>query len=211
LGRVTIRESWRGIAVLICGPLIFIRRPAVRIPLFAIVALFALRAQPGMAADANAACAFDRAAMLAQDLDTFDQGPDGWRRLERESACVGIAADLIADYREAHPELRQHFDSYLLTWHEGQLRASSGQNEQAAALFAQSRLTQEPMFQGWNLYVDGTLAFLRKDGEGLRRARDGVAALAEPVNLDVLDGLLRCIDKPYSEAYGPCRAPRPAR
>ncbi|WP_338763588.1 hypothetical protein [Massilia sp. METH4] len=181
----------------------------MRTLLLAMLTLFALRPQPAQAADAE--CAFDRAAMLAQDLASFDQGPDGWRKLERKPACVGVAADLIADYRSAHPELRQHFDAYLLYWHEGQVRAVVGQYAQAEPLFAKSRLPQEPMFQAWNLYVDGTLAFLRKDGDALRRARDGVASLAQPLNLDVLDGLLRCLDKSYSEAYGPCRASRSAQ
>jgi hypothetical protein len=39
-------------------------------------------------------------------------------------------------------------------------------------------------------------------------ARD--VTLAWPPNLDVLDRLLTCFDRPYREAYGDCRPETPA-
>jgi hypothetical protein len=183
--------------------------------LAAALALLALCAD-ARAADAPAgataspnACAIDRSRLLAQDLDTFDQGPDGWRGvLSAGDLCV---ADLIADYRKTHPEVRDNPDSYLLYWHEGQYRAFAGQYQQAQALFEQSRMPPDhPIGRMWNLYVDGSVAFLRQDRPALLKARTALAALPpetyrpmpQPMNLDVLDGLIGCLGKSYTEAYG---------
>lgn len=57
----------------------------------------------------------------------------------------------------------------------------------------------------WNDYVAATLAFLNKDADKLRLHRDKIAN--GPVwngvraNLNVVNALLNCIDKPYSFAY----------
>lgn len=81
----------------------------------------------------------------------------------------------------------------------------------------------------WNLYVDGTIAFLTQDRSGLEAATDSLAAIEvsesekeerrrflednpditmrdgfvdEPAFLSVLAGLLNCFGQPYSAAYG---------
>jgi len=62
-----------------------------------------------------AACTYDRAAMLALDEQAFDQDmAGGWRPLSGRG-CHREAADLIRDWRDAHPgRLRR---PYLLFWH----------------------------------------------------------------------------------------------
>lgn len=161
-------------------------------------------------------CAYDRAALLALTEDKFDQDlTGGWRKLADEG-CTVEAADLIAAYRDA--AARQH--PQLLMWHEGQLRAILGQNDRAIALFAKSYEPVDRDRIGWNHYVGGTIAFLRHDRPALAAARKALAAiprpanppmmvmngkrvpLAWPPNLNVLDGFLKCFDRPYREAYG---------
>jgi len=161
-------------------------------------------------------CSYDRPAVMALDQDAFDQNDKGgWRALQMRG-CMAEAADLIRDYREA--KSRPH--PSILFWHEGQLRAMLGQTDAAIALFGQARQPAADDDFGWNLYVDGTIAFLRHDRPALQRARDTLAALPPPrsliatrpdgskvkidwpPNLDVLDGFLKCFGRPYRQAYG---------
>jgi len=53
---------------------------------------------------------------------------------------------------------------------------------------------------GWNHYVDGSIAFLRRDRRGLDAARQRLAASVNPANLHVLDGLQRGWRRPYGRA-----------
>lgn len=169
-------------------------------------------------------CRYDRAAMLALDYDAFDQDmAGGWRGLSNRG-CTAEAANLIRDWRTAHgsdaPDVR------LLFWHEGQMRVEIGQKQQAIALFERSRKPAEiDRGWGWNLYVDGTIAFLRGDRSGLERARAALAALPRPPelaqtvgpdgkpiklqwprNLNMLDGFRRCWNQPYRQALA-CAVP----
>ncbi|MBO9498130.1 MAG: hypothetical protein J7496_06660 [Novosphingobium sp.] len=165
----------------------------------------------------HANCTYDRAAMLAMDYAEFDQDPaSGWRALPAEGCDLEIA-DLIGDWRTQHESTDP-----ILYWHEGQVRAVAGQIARAIELFERSHEAIDPF--GWNLYVDGSVAFLRRDRAALQAARDELAALPRPedwpplgmdgkpadvgwpMNLDFLDGFLRCWDEPYKIAYD---CPRP--
>jgi len=163
-------------------------------------------------------CRHDRATMLALPLDRFDQDmAGGWRALSARG-CDAQAADLIRDWRAANPVDPQR--AGMLAWHEGQLRANAGQTAEAIALFERARKTpQEDAGFGWNLYVDGSVAFLRRDRAALDAARAKLAVLPRPagyaprradgtpatvrwpMNLGVLDGFRRCWDRPYKVAY----------
>jgi len=180
---------------------------------------FALQAAP-----APDPCQVDRRASLALGQDAFDQDMNGgWRALAERPGCEGAAADLVRDYR-ALSEARIH----ILYWHEGQLRANIGQYPEAIRLMEQSRKPEDRF--GWNPYVDATVAFLRGDRAALVAARDRLAALPRPpgfedrvmaggfrrtwpLNLMVVDGLVRCFGRPYHEAYGSpaCRNPAAAQ
>ncbi len=169
-------------------------------------------------------CHYDRAAMLALEQRAFDQDmTGGWRGLSNRG-CTAEAADLLRDWRSAHPS--DGPDAGILFWHEGQLRAEMGQTAQAIALFERSRKpVEKDRTWGWNLYVDGSIAFLRGDRAGLERARAALAVLPKPpelanmvgpdgkpttvrwpMNLHVLDGFLRCWGQSYHDAYG-CAVP----
>lgn len=171
-------------------------------------------------------CEVERARLFKLNQQEFDQDMvGGWRALSARPGCVLAAADLIRDYRKVHS-----LEESILYWHEGQLRASGGQTEQSAVLLARSR---EPKgdASGWNEYVDATLAFLRKDRATFDDAWHRLAAIPAPgvmkdgyfdaqmadgtamkirwpINIDVVEGLAQCFDKPYRLAYGTdCRAP----
>lgn len=167
----------------------------------------------------TAACTYDRLRLMALDQRAFDQDmAGGWRTLAM-AGCDREAADLIRDWRTAHAEIEPRHRS-ILYWHEGQLRANAGDTAAAIALFERSRKTDaEDAGFGWNLYVDGSVAFLRRDRTGLDAARDRLAVLPRPagldprgpdgkpvairwpMNLNVLEGFQRCWDQPYKQAY----------
>lgn len=183
------------------------------------VVAFALSAAGASAMPAD--CAFDREALLKLDYRQFDQDPrGGWRPLASKG-CDREAADLIRDWRLQNKDRR-----YILFWHEGQNRAFDGDYEAALSLFEQSRRPAEDRI-GWNFYVDGSVAFLRGDMAKLQAARASLAQMPKPldwdtmkgadgkplnakwpVNLNVLDGFIRCWGKRYRDAYG-CPHPAP--
>jgi hypothetical protein len=174
-------------------------------------------------ATGNPDCAYDRAAMMALPQQAFDQDlTGGWRGLSMRG-CEAEAADLIRDWRDAN---KPEQNIGILYWHEGQLRANLGQNDAAIALFERSRKTvEEDRGMGWNLYVEGSIAFLRRDRAAFDRAYAALAVLPKPagfeprgpdgkpialrwpMNLNVLDGFARCWDKSYKEAYATCATP----
>lgn len=168
-------------------------------------------------------CGYDRAEMMALSQNAFDQNMNGgWRALSMRG-CEAEAADLIRDWREANaPEA----NASILYWHEGQLRANLGQSAAAIMLFERSRKSVvEDRGMGWNLYVDGSIAFLRHDRSAFDASRAALAALPKPagfdprgpdgkpvaipwpMNLNVLDGFARCWNKPYKQAYETCATP----
>lgn len=182
------------------------------------------------AAMAQGACSYDKAGMLALNEDAFDQdlanGGGGWRAVGNVPGCEIAAAGLLQAYRAKHRHA-----SPILAWHEGQMRASAGQYEQAIPLLELDRKPREQDKAGWNAYVDATVAFLRRDKAALVKAREVLASVPYPEgaglpplkdgyfelpappgqptgrmrwppNIEAVDGLLACFNKPYSEAYG---------
>lgn len=171
-------------------------------------------------------CTYDRARLLGLDENQFDQDASGgWRALSITPGCTLVAADLLHDYREAHNK-----NSGLLYWHEAQLRAIAGQYREAVVLMEHSYMPAEADKVAWNAYVDATIAFLRKDKVALEQARVKLAAVRPPPedvdmppivdgymevkfadgitrkvrwppNIDVVEGLQKCFDRSYFEAY----------
>ena len=171
----------------------------------------------------STACRYDKATMMALDEHAFDQAmTGGWRTLAA-AGCDAQAADLIAEWRAGHPANPR--TAGLLQWHEGQLRANAGQTARAITLFEAARKPDDEDARfGWNLYVDGSIAFLRRDLAGLDTARAKLAALplptgyspvgadgkprafGWPMNLNILDGFVACWNRSYKQAYG-CAKP----
>jgi len=161
------------------------------------------------------------------DIETFDQDPaKGWRALAARPECREQAAELMRRYR-VYTEARLK----ALLWHEAQVRAEAGDSAGAIALMQKAR--REPIENGarqddWNAYVDATIGFLKGDRAAVVGARarlaafpwpEGHRAIDEkgvthtspppnwPLNLDVVDRLLRCFGHSYADAYrGLCPA-----
>lgn len=186
------------------------------LPLIAI-AVFAL-AQ----ASAVSACAIDQARYLSMPFEAFDQDLSaGWRGLDRDKCAAGVA-DPLAAYRRQHRPLTDRERS-ILSWHEGQIRAMAGDRLRAIPLMM-GGVQDDGGEIDFADYALGTIAFLQRDYQGLQAARARLAAFPRPdgfkdtvtvmqagqplsvkvkwpPNLDVLDRLIRCYDKPYREAY----------
>lgn len=171
------------------------------------------------------ACAYDTAAMMNLDVDTFNSTPgQGWRTIGDTPGCEGAAADLLALYRTQKIDEQR----YGLMHHEAQMRAAAGQYPAAIALIEEVRAgeTETDMVA----YRDAELAFLRGDRPALLEARERLANLPKPdwfedsvanfrqrypdsppptwpVNLETVDALVRCFGQPYRDAYG-CRDER---
>ena len=157
-------------------------------------------------------CGVDTALSLKLSFDQFDQDMEGgWRAVaSRGKNCLLPAANLIAAYRAKHPRNRS-----LLNWHEGQLRATAGDYRAAIPLMKASRHapTLGGFQDGWNPYVDATIAFLRGDRQKLLKASAELKATPRPpadayppdqpwpFNVDVAQGLINCFGKPYAVAY----------
>lgn len=189
-----------------------------------IEALLLTLAQPEAPVETSTSdCSYNLEIMLELDRAAFDQDiPDGgWRGLSNKG-CYEEAAELIRTWRH---QKRDH--NSILYWHEGQMRAYAGQTEEAVALFRRTYTAPEDDGDfGWNHYVSGTIAFLRRDREALTAAIDRLSKIPEPAkntftqrdgtvikmswppNMNVLKGFEACWDKSYKDAYGSaCTAP----
>lgn len=181
-------------------------------------------------------CGYDSELELSRDAVAFDQTEgQGWRPLYH-AKCFVEAAELLREWQSQHgAELdlndpRERSLSHALVWHEAQMWAFAQRNEIALPMFGKTyREAKGRSGEAWNFYVDGTLAFLRRDKPALEAAIAGLStipvppgwdnavgmdgrpiSLPWPQNLDVLQGLLRCWTQPYSVAYV-CRDIPPLR
>lgn len=174
---------------------------------FLMAALLALVAGTAHAAD----CSYDRDKMMALGFRAFDQDMQGgWRSLD-EKACLPQIRDLLHEYRETHQKDLVGGQYKLLTWHEGQIRATMGDN-----------FTAIPMLSAWlddltpaiRDYAAATIAFLQRDKPALLAARDKLIAEPKPegfderalghswpLNLVIVDAFVGCYEKPYAEVY----------
>lgn len=151
-------------------------------------------------------CIEKRRPLLELSLNQFDQDPNGgWRKVAEKEECKADAAELIAQYRE-------HLQSRMtsLYWHEGQIRAEIGETNAAVRLMKRAKHPEvsEGISQAdWNAYVDATIAFLQSDRSALIAARHRLIATASrgnsqpPLNLNVVNALLRCFGQSYRTAY----------
>jgi len=150
----------------------------------------------------------------------------GWRPLY-EAQCYIEAAELLREWCARHggdfspTKPLDRYILHILSWHEAQMWAFGGRDDEALPIFDSTYVPVESNSDtAWNLYVDGTLAFLRRDQPALQAAISELAAIPPPPdwgnavgaggrpisiewpqNLDLLQGLLRCWEQTYSVAY----------
>ncbi|MEM7702826.1 MAG: hypothetical protein AAF251_12875 [Pseudomonadota bacterium] len=190
--------------------------------LSAALALFMVMSEPP-----KSACTYDREVELSRNFVDFDQTEgQGWRPLY-DAKCYLEAAQLLRDWQAAHPDAfdrdsrRDQMFERTLIWHEAQMWAFGGRFDVAEPIFARTYRGSASVYDtAWGLYVDGTLAFLRRDASALERAISQLSEVPKPPgwdravgadgkpitlpwpqNLDVLQGLERCWSRSYSEAY----------
>lgn len=147
-------------------------------------------------------------AFIRQDLETFDQKPEGWRSLVGPMGdhCSFEAAELIDIYHLEHftPVRPQGWSQ--LYWHSGQNYAAAGAAYYQIAIsrFLASKVPPEqddPEFK-WNPYVDGSVAFLKKDLPTLKAARNQMKGATKALmNIRVLDRFIKCFNRSYWDAY----------
>lgn len=152
----------------------------------------------------TAKCTYNLREKLSLNEATFDQDwAKGWREVAARRGCEHAAAELIETFREENGS-----ESHILLWHEGQMRAMSGEVDLAIELFrATKKKGADPL--GLNIYTDATIAFLLNDYKALLDSRRALSAVEWPtgknLNLMVVDGFIRCFGRSYREAYLGCK------
>ena len=150
----------------------------------------------------------DRVANRSLTWQQFDQQTGvatSWRSLI-EKGCADAAVRAYADYLAWGPVPAGERWQTTARFHLGQSLAQADRLEDAARMIATARRETEVGGLKWNLYVQGTVAFLTRDRPALQGSFDALAAeqgFANAVNAGVLSGLLKCWDRPYREAAAP--------
>jgi hypothetical protein len=151
--------------------------------------------------------AAEKTALLALPYQEFDQTlGEGWRKYA-DRGCYRQTAPIVDQYRTMNQRDLLDWQVRILTWHAGQIYAFCDEYGLARLRFQNSFDPKEPNDTPilWNDYVHATLAFLDKDMETLQKHREAIAS--GPVfngiryNLAVVDGFIRCFNRPYSVAY----------
>lgn len=94
-------------------------------------------------------------------------------------------------------------------FHAGQLYAMAGVPQVAIRRFYSSLDPREDAEKAqvlsWNAYVLATIGFLKRNQEAVRFQREQIAigpkTDGNKINLRVVDGLLKCWDQSYKDAY----------
>src|SRR4051812_19194304 len=121
--------------------------------------------------------ASEREVLMKLDYRDFDQSlpSGGWRKYEM--TCMAVARDLIEEYISNHSETLNKSDSYVLSWHSGQMSAGIGETERAIASMEKSihpdEKPDDPFH--WNAYARATIALLKKDRAQSLTERDNLA------------------------------------
>ena len=150
-------------------------------------------------------------SLLALPTAAFDQDLAGGWRVYQQKGCFLQAAMLIDAYVADKPTGMTEGDRRNLSFHAGQLYAMAGLKEIASHRILESLNLHESSNGdlAWNIYVLATTAFMQGDKQELihQRARlaEAKPTLGNKINLAVVDGLVSCFDKPYSDAYPKCR------
>jgi len=151
---------------------------------------------------------------LDQDYKSFDKAQkSGWRQLAQEGRFKE-AAELIDRYRKRNKSLDVSQVVNLL-FHAGQLYAFAESNDIALERFKKAKYDPIPdvelaqmkaFFEEWNVYVDATIAFIKKDRMKLLECRTRMANIPnisrEMSNLNVVDSLIENASKLQALAWG---------
>jgi hypothetical protein len=147
---------------------------------------------------------------LGKSVSQFDQDMNGgWRALDQRG-CTLQAAMLLDVYNLDDVRSENKGDNRgALFFHAGQLYAMAGASLVAIRRFYSSldpgEDAEKEHVLSWNAYVLATIAFLKRDKEAVQFQREqiaiGLKTDGNKTNLRVVDGLLKCWDQSYKDAY----------
>lgn len=137
----------------------------------------------------------------------FDQTDSGWPALDRQGKYLE-AAEAIEAYIAANQALIQsqkEVSLQTLHFHAGQEYAMADEYEKAIEHMKRAYKDRPD----WDVYVDGTIAFLAADSTRLKEASTHLQRLAEEdqrlrANARLLADFLRALpaDQTYADVYG---------
>ena len=150
--------------------------------------------------------------LLNLPYEKFDQTfSEGWRKYA-DRGCYQLSAELLDKYFELHKDMFMPWQKQIITWHAGQMYAFDDNYEFARIRFNNSFDPDEGVQAKilWNDYVHATISFLNKDIKKLKFHREKIASGPEldgkKPNLNVVDNLIKCFNKPYRVAYSGCNS-----
>jgi len=124
--------------------------------------------------------------------------PFGWRALAA-TGCTDAAISLLDEYAKANRSRLSAAESGEVAFHIGQALAMAGREQESIAPF--ERALHPGASAEWSIYVNATLAFLRRDVVALKAARASYETIAPgSVRLRIIEGLVACPAEPYIKA-----------
>lgn len=158
----------------------------------------------------------DLSSYLDLDPYTFDQSEKGWRRLDK-AGKPEEAIKLIEQYLQKNQSrLREDVLAVdlerVIHFHLGQLYANLGEKHYESALRA-FRKSERPDREGWNYYLEATVAYLERDEQKLLKNLKLLQDLEEHLgvgiwNLDIVETFLKQLREgqfSYREAFAVAR------
>ena len=142
----------------------------------------------------------EASASIGLSYEAFDgqSGPHSWRSL-LDTGCVDSAVTLLSAYSSANDVRLDQKQRLELQFHIGQALAMTGRVDESIPHFVKASAPEAPA--EWRTYVEATLAFLRRDSEGLAAARLAYARIApDSMRLRIIDGMVACPSEPYAKA-----------
>lgn len=160
----------------------------------------------------------DKIANARLNFEDFDQKgttPATARQLSQRG-CWRAAVEATEDYLANGP-LGTEGQQRVLRFHLGQQLANAGRESEAALVIIGTRNPLEKLTDAetlrWNDFVRGHWAFFTKKRAVLQSSLAEVkkgTGFGNVLNGALLDGLIKCFDRPYLEAVSePCRTPPP--
>ena len=132
--------------------------------------------------------------LMGLSLDDFDQSNIGFRQYTDNYELICL---IIPEYINISKiSINQ---SANLHWHLGQMHAFNQNIEKAIAEMEQSNLDSKPIY--WKCYVEGTIAFLKKDKPKLLESLETLRQQDNQMNIRFLEKFVKYFDKSYREAY----------
>lgn len=118
----------------------------------------------------------------------FDQTKKGWRRLDEEGKFIEAAELIVAYVKQNQAQTTSNPTIQTLYFHVGQEYAMAGEAyyEEAITYFRRAYKGKPE----WDTYVEGTIAFLRRDKTQLEKAMQNGAQ-----NVEMLQRFLAALEE----------------